>query len=214
MPQVRSAGLALHLLGVKLVPGRRQATTHDRWAAGSARFVFQILRLFQVFTRLEMPQVRSAGLALHLLGQIGARPSAGNNPRSMGRRLGVDGPLTPHAEKMQRSFAALRMTAGPKCRTMLAPLERPQGLRGEPCATETQPIIVTQHEKPRTLKTEVRATPVAAQRCHLGAGACRKSLRGRRRLRLASSFRSSLGEASRVYYIGAVTIVGYSRGGE
>jgi len=157
MPQVRSAGLALHLLGVKLVPGRRQATTHDRWAAGSARFVFQILRLFQVFTRLEMPQVRSAGLALHLLGQIGARPSAGNNPRSMGRRLGVDGPLTPHAEKMQRSFAALRMTAGPKCRTMLAPLERPQGLRGEPCATETQPIIVTQHEKPRTLKTEVRA---------------------------------------------------------
>ena len=34
---------------------------------GSARFAFQILRLFQIVDRLEMPQVRNAGLALHLL---------------------------------------------------------------------------------------------------------------------------------------------------
>ena len=34
---------------------------------GSARFVFQILRFFQIVDRLEMPQVRNAGLALHLL---------------------------------------------------------------------------------------------------------------------------------------------------
>src|SRR5437899_8932985 len=38
----------------------------DALGAGSARFAPQILRLFQVFERSQMSQVRNAGLALHL----------------------------------------------------------------------------------------------------------------------------------------------------